>query len=141
MVTKRQVDDRPSAVTDRYWLLADRERGAYPEPTAGSGKWLIFVSPERVDAMWATVKGATEAGRLGTAAKVATAKSSPLAGRSKDRVICVYTYDSDDELDVARVREELRKLGVRWPISYKTDEATRQGKYSGHGQRVSKYRS
>jgi Domain of unknown function (DUF1917) len=132
---------RPSEATRNYWIFAERKQGAYPDPTPRSGKWLVFVSPERVDEMWLLIQAATEEGRLGHTAKVATAKPSPLAsGTGQDRVICIYTYDSDDQADVMRVREELRRLGISRPISYKTDEATREGRYSRRGQRVSKYR-
>jgi hypothetical protein len=130
---------KPSGVTDVYWLYAERKKGKYPKPRR-SGKWLIFVDPENVDEVWAKIKKATEEGRLGHASKVATAKPSPLAGESKTKVICVYTYDWTDEKDVRRVREELRKLGVATKIPYKADEDTLSGKYriTGH-TRISKY--
>jgi hypothetical protein len=56
------------------------------------------------------------------------------------RVICVYSYDGMDEADVMRLRNELRALGVSWPISYKLDSATLAGQYSRHGAWVSLYR-
>jgi len=52
------------------------------------------------------------------------------------RVICVYTYDWADEVDVRRIREELRRLGITWKIPYKADEDTIKGRY---GKGVSKY--
>lgn len=90
--------------------------------------------------MWAKIKAAVEEGKLGDSAKVATAKPNPLAGRSKARVICVYTYDWTDEKDVKRIREELRKLGITNRIPYKADEDTLSGKYRIAGDRgISKY--
>jgi hypothetical protein len=66
---------------------------------------------------------------LGPQAKVATA----MHANGKDHVICVYTYDHNDESDVRRVRQALRDLGFTAKIPYKTDEATlgekKQSKY------------
>lgn len=103
----------PSEVIDEYWIYAVRKKGKYPKSTQRSGKWLIFVDPKNVDEVWAKIKEATEEGKLGDCAKVATAKPNPLSGKSKARVICVYTYDWADEKDVRRVREELRNLGIK----------------------------
>jgi hypothetical protein len=41
----------------------------------------------------------------------------------------VYTRDWQDHGDVRRVLYGLRKLGVSWRLSYKTDEATGAGVY------------
>src|SRR5262249_15095683 len=68
------IDPKPSDVTDKYWLYARRTTGTYPVATENSGKWLVFVSAEQVDEAWAKIKCATEEGRLGFAAKVATAR-------------------------------------------------------------------
>jgi hypothetical protein len=132
-------NDKPSEVTNIYWIYAERKKGKYPKPRR-SGKWLIFVDPKNVDEVWAKIKKATEEGKLGDDVKVATAKPNPLAGKSGANVICVYTYDWTDEKDVKRVREELRKLGVVNKIPYKSDEDTLSGKYrvTGH-TKISKY--
>ena len=132
-------DAKPSEVTEVYWLYAVREKGNYPKSTPRSGKWLVFVSERNVDEVWAKIKKATEEGKLGSSAKVATAKPSPL-GKPSQRVICVYTYDWTDEKDVKRVREEMRKLGIIEGIPYKADEDTLGGKYRKTGHtRISKY--
>ena len=123
------------------------------------------------DEIWAKIKAAVKEGRLGDSAKVATALAAqsdialadhfsgpfdPKTGvtqeyakklatyhrnRADKRVICVYTYDSEDERDVMRVREELRTLGFNAPIAYKTDQATLAHEYrvTRRGKRVSKY--
>jgi hypothetical protein len=133
-------DAKPSEVTDVYWLYAMREKGEYNKGTDRSGKWLVFVDAKNIDEVWAKVKKATEEGRLGDSAKVATAKRNPNAGNSDAKVICVYTYDWADEKDVRRVREELRKLGVTNKIPYKADQDTLAGKYRVRGDtRISKY--
>ena len=136
------LDDnqKPSKVTDVYWIFAERRMGQYPEATMYSGKWLIFVSLGRLDAVWRKIKYATENGQLGPESKTATAKPNSLAGKSKQKVICVYTYDWTDDQDVKRTRDELKNLGIVWKIPYKTDQDTLDGKYRGMvGQRISKY--
>jgi hypothetical protein len=135
-------DCRPSQVTDDYWVYARREVGDYPPyNTARGGKWLLFVPKEHIDQAWATIKQATEEGRLGDSAKVATARPNPHATNPQSKVICVYTYDGDDRDDVGRVLAELRSLGFRGRLFWKADAATRSGLYSGAGRRVSRYSS
>lgn len=119
----------PSEVTNVYWIYAKRKIGNYPESTIHSGKWLVFISPERLDVTWRKIRDATEDGKLGDESKTATSKPNLLAGKSKQKVICVYTYDWTDEEDVKRIREELRRLGIVWKIPYKTDQDTSDGKY------------
>jgi hypothetical protein len=135
------ADSKPSVVCDVPWIYADRKDREYPPPTPQSGKWLVFVRLEQVDAMWKEVKVATEQGRLGHSSKVSTAKRNPNAIDPKAKVICVYTYDWTDRADAMRVRKELYRLGVKEPISYKTDQDTRDGRYSAKGDiNISKYR-
>ena len=133
-------DAKPSEVTEVYWIYASRKKGEYPNSTPRSGKWLIFSDIKVVDEVWAKIKKATEEGKLGDRAKVSTAKPNPLATDPNKKVICVYTYDWTDEVDVRRIREELRKLGVTDKIPYKSDEDTLSGKYRITGYtRISKY--
>lgn len=134
--------DKPSQVTEVYWLWARRQRGTYPASSEDKvGKWLVFVPASQVDAAWAIIKQAVENGLLGDAAKVATARPSPLAQSWGEHVICVYTYDWNDEYDVRRIHAALCDLGFTWPMSYKTDADTLAGKYAKRGQtRIGKYR-
>jgi hypothetical protein len=128
-----------SEVTDVYWLHAARQIGDYPAATENSGKWLVFVPLSQIDEVWANIKLATEEGRLGSSAKVATARANPTAADDK-KVVCVYTYDWTDEGDVKRLREELRELGITWKIPYKADQDTFAGRYVVRGhKRISKY--
>lgn len=133
-------DAKPSEVTDVYWIYTIRKKGKYPNSTPRSGKWLIFVNIKNVDEVWAKIKDATEDGKLGDSAKVATAKPNTLATDPNEKVICVYSYDWTDEEDVRRIREELRKRGITDKIPYKANEDTLSGKYrkTGH-RRISKY--
>jgi len=139
-LAQQYVEANPSEVIEVYWLYAIRQKGTYPKPTPRSGKWLIFVDRNDNDAVWATIKEATEAGRLGGSAKVATTKPNPYATDPKTNVICVYTYDWTDEADVRRIRTELRSLGITQKIPYKADADTLRDKYrvTGH-RRISKY--
>ncbi len=133
-------DTRPSKVKDVYWIYAIRKKGKYPKSVRRSGKWLIFMDVKDVDEVWAKIKKATEEGKLGGNAKVATARPNPNATIPERKVICVYTYDWSDEKDVKRVREELRKLGITNKIPYKSDEDTLAGRYTRTGhKRISKY--
>jgi hypothetical protein len=133
-------DANPSEVTDVYWIHAKSEKSKYPKSTERSGKWLIFVNLSEIDEVWDKIKKATEKGELGDSAKVATAKTNPNATNPATKVICVYTYDWTDEIDVKRVREELRILGITNKIPYKADEDTLSGKYRVRGDtRISKY--
>jgi hypothetical protein len=117
----------PSTERDAFWIdaFAPKQR-ARP---GGGGKWLVFVPQSVVDSWWDTIKTAIEAGRLGNAAKVATARASPLATSKGSRVICIYTEDWRDKADVRRVLGELRTLGLEGRLSYKRDEDTMSGRY------------
>jgi Domain of unknown function (DUF1917) len=84
-----------------------------------TGKWLVFEESDGVDSLWRLIARATHAGTLGTFAKV-----SPKSDSATSHVICVYTRDYTDESDVNKVRDGLRRLGVKWNIGYKPDVYT-----------------
>lgn len=131
---------RSSSATNEYWIYAKRQQGEYPEHTVRGGKWLVFVGIFSIDKIWAKIKTATEAGKLGGLAKRATGKVNPDFPNSKVKVICVYTYDWKDEQDVKRIRDGLRKIGITRKISYKADEDTDQGWYrTTVSHKLSKY--
>jgi hypothetical protein len=120
-------DDRmPSQATDDYWVYARRHKGRYPRATVRSGKWLLFIAKEEIDDAWAAIKRATEEGRLGECAKVATARPNSLAISPQKKVMCVYTYDGDDRADGTqpRARPRTARLASRrtvgdrgfWPV-------------------------
>ena len=84
------------------------------------------------------IRAATESGAPGSSAKVATMKPNPNSASPDTRVICVYTYDVEDEQDCTRVRRP-SSLPSTPKIPYKTDADTYAGKYSKQAQgRVSK---
>lgn len=131
---------RPSQVLDAYWLMADSKKRMNAPSTDRTGKWLLFVPVSEVDEVWNKIRQTTESGLLGIASKVSTARPHPNARDASKKVVCVYTYDHEDEADVMRVREELRRLGFKDKIPYKTDEATIAGKYQVRAdKKISKY--
>lgn len=111
---------QPSAVSAVYWVEAHCEVADCRQPTARAGQWQTRIPLAQVDAVWARVRAATQAGELGYKAKVATA---PRADQGEDtRLLVVCTYDSDDQADVERVRAALAALAVgEWRYRAGTD--------------------
>jgi hypothetical protein len=98
---------QPSQVSAVYWIEAKRKSEGAP-PTPRAGQWVIETTTAEVDAHWAKIRAATEAGALGYKSKVSTAARG---GVADSRVIWVVTYDADDSADVERVRAALQSLG------------------------------
>ncbi|PSR92325.1 hypothetical protein BD289DRAFT_428939 [Coniella lustricola] len=111
-----------------------------------TGKWMLFIPPEHVDDVWATVALATIRNELGVAAKVAP-RDARIPG--KEHLICIYTYDFSDREDVARVLSRLKEFGLvrtgpgQKQIYYKADAYTYLGIASQNpwGLRASMYSS
>jgi len=130
-------DDKPSECMEAYWLYAERQKGRYRKSNDHSGKWLIFLPADKIDASWEKVKKLTEDGRLGNSSKVST----KLGNQNRDFAICVYTYDWTDKKDCMAIRETLRAAGFTQLLSYKSDEDTLAGKYAGNQEKkIAKYR-
>ena len=129
----------PSRTTRMYWIVQDS-----PDFSPGDlddekgGKWLIFIEKEDVDDMWAKIRDATTAGRLGISARVSTAKENP-ESRDDRAVIYVNTADWEDEDEVMQIRQVLRELGVEQRIGYKRNIETYHGEYSEGGKKVTWY--
>ena len=85
---------------------------------------MLWLTPQQIDKCWSQIDGQTRTGKLGVAAKRATAPNA--GGRF---LICVYTLDHADKRDVARVLGALRKLGHDGQLLYKEDAATHAGVY------------
>ena len=101
---------------------------------------MIFVNSKKVDKTWQLVKTATEEGELGILSKFSTAKLNPDANNLDTRVICVYIYDWSDKSDVFRVERQLRKIGVKQALYYKTDVDMANNKYKvNNNQNISLY--
>src|SRR3989344_7711617 len=120
----KKTDLFPSKINDDYWVHATCKKN-YPEPNQNRGKWLVFTYTKDLDKTWQIIAKATEKGELGFAAKSATMKHNPNATNEDVKVICVYTYDSEDKDDVARIAWKLYKLGVNPRVlNYKKDSVT-----------------
>lgn len=112
----------------------------YNKGTLKTGKWLIFINRRAIDEVWSIIKDATEAGGLGTDAKVATKIQADMYSERNSHLICVYTKDWKNKREVMRVRGALRKLGITHSIPYKADEDSLDGKYKNTTNgRISKY--
>ncbi|PHH58483.1 hypothetical protein CDD81_5658 [Ophiocordyceps australis] len=109
-----------------------------------TGKWLLFCEPTEVNDMWEAVAKATVDNKLGIAAKVAP--KCPEHGYRRQQLLCVYTADFHDRIDVGRVLQYLRKLKLfrsKEIIYYKPDVYTYIGLSQGNpwGLRASIYTS
>ena len=97
------------------------------------GKWMIFASERSVDEVWSKVARAVVRGELGSTAKVGPpAPKLTGSARPAAQVICVYTYDFTDDVDVTRVRRRLRQLGFDRKLCYKPDAYTYLDIYRGN---------
>ena len=136
----KKSDLYPSKINDDYWVHATSKKKS-PEPNQNCGKWLIFTYTRDLDKTWQIIAKATEKGELGFAAKSATMKPNTNATNEDVKVICVYTYDSEDKNDVARIAWRLYELGVNPRVlNYKKDIVTIEGKYSNKGNiKISRY--
>ena len=103
-----------------------------------TGKWLVFLSSDKVDNLWEQIVKSTLAGTLGISAKVSTRDERE--DHPSTHVICVYNADYRST-EVTRVRDELRRLGVTESIPYKPEIFTHCGIYSNNswGIRASRY--
>jgi hypothetical protein len=110
---------RPSQISGAYWVEAKRpETSAAPGPTARAGFWRLTTTLAKVDAVWETIRAATESGQLGYKAKVATASRD---AHSDSREVRVMTYDHTDAADVERVHAALAALALPEGWTYHTD--------------------
>ncbi|TEY42349.1 hypothetical protein BOTCAL_0393g00080 [Botryotinia calthae] len=89
--------------------------------------WMIFCPPSEVNEIWAAIAKATSTNSLGISAKVAPNDGNGLL--QKSRLMCIYTEDFSDKMDVYRVLKAIRELGLvdrtlRGAIYYKADVYT-----------------
>jgi hypothetical protein len=132
----------PTEVYDEYYIWAKRvDPYNYPQPTERSGKWTIYPHVREVDEVWITIRNAVVGGLLGSSAKVATMMPNPHEVHPDEKVICIFTYDSEDREDVLRILRSLREdLGILHKAFYKEDNAARARNYSFNTKGpVSKY--
>jgi len=124
----------PLETTNQPWISVHASEIPAPQNSVQAGKWLIFCDNDTINDTWIKIAQATFNNQLGFGSKVSTIMSP-----SDKKVICVYTYDADDEDDVMKVRKTLRTLGIKGKIPYKTNLATKKGEYASEGKRISKY--
>jgi len=112
---------RPSDYSAVYWIESKRKNGDYPALTPNAGEWRVKLNVKDVDMVWEQVKGATEKGELGYKSKVST---RPAAGQTHpdERLLCVRTYNADDEADVERVKNALLDMGLNEGLIYNRDK-------------------
>ena len=97
--------------------LTDYLKKAARETGFLSGKWLIFGEGWSIEVQWVKVKEAVCASKLGACAKLSEKT------HDRPRVICVYTYSFEDEVDVWRTLRALHAIDV-YPTSWKPDILT-----------------
>ena len=129
----------PSAITRK--LREHRERLANDilslaaQTNVTMGKWMLFPDVTNLPRCWRLVAEATASCKLGPTSKVATYEASQ--SRS---LICIYTYNFQDYVDVRRVLEELIRLDLcseeGKPIYYKCDAYTYLGIESGNSYKL-----
>lgn len=110
-LTKTPSNARLEAATKSI-LAAAREQ------CVTSGKWMLFVPGEEVDAAWSTIAKATFEGSLGCGAKIRPRQ----AGRTS--VCCVYVDDFDDRRTISRVLGSLEDFGFHVTCGFKPDVYT-----------------
>ena len=100
-ITRKLTPLRKQLETDL--LTTAKEKGC------STGKWMLFPHPDEVNSIWSLIATATVNDELGLAAKVAAADENE---PDKARLICVYTEDFEDKVDVRRVLERLYEMGA-----------------------------
>jgi uncharacterized protein YprB with RNaseH-like and TPR domain len=118
------------------WVHVKSTNENYPETIQGKGgKWLIFIPEEEIDVIWQKIRKSILKNKLVKYAKCSTiVKNKYSQDNKRDCVICIYTYDYTDKVDVRIVRYKLKKLGFRDKIYYKTDISTLEKKYKNNGK-------
>lgn len=115
----------PSLVTDRSFVYAWAPHN-HRRVTRRVGKWIMVLPAQELDDVWAIIEPAVLAGKLGPAAKARTGMPDVMGFDERYSIICVYTRDANNIDDVDRVYDQLRDLGIRCGLRYKTDDETRR---------------
>lgn len=101
-----------------FWLHSQPEGRAFYS-TPKSGKWCMSFPVEEADAAWERVDALVAAGKI-RAAMVSTAWGAKQRGFDT-LVICVFTDDWQDKVEVSRVRKVLLEEGFKVTMGYKRD--------------------
>jgi Domain of unknown function (DUF1917) len=115
---------------DDFWVWATKlTRQQKSQISERTGKWMLWPADDEVVKVWRVICELTQNGMLGVQAKV-TYCGYDLSRSLKDRLICVYTKDSDDLADLQRVVNQLREsLDRKHRLVYKEDRMILAGGY------------
>jgi hypothetical protein len=92
-----------------------------------TGKWMLFESTENIDSIWFPIAKDVYEGSLGVSCKVSPSEEG------QHHLICLYTSNYQDQLDVMKAREILKaKHGIRAVLTYKPDIYTLLEIYAGN---------
>lgn len=125
---------------DSAWVWATKlTREQKQRISERTGKWMLWPIGKEAIEVWRVICELTRGGSLGIQAKI-TYREHCIPGDA-ERLICVYTYDSDDLSDLQRVVNQLREsLDQKYRLIYKEDRMTMAGGYVGTTKRrVSKW--
>ena len=131
----QSTTDPCSAPDGHYWVYAHSPVDGREQGQLLVGKWLIRMDCPYVEHYWGLIRDATEDGTLGISAKISTdwGRLNDPAGPRRNHIVCVYTRDWRDEVDVLRVATRLRDVGAvkKMLLTYKPDIFTHAGRYEG----------
>lgn len=118
--------DLPSRITNNvHWVYAYKPD--YPDirlTEYSGGKWLIFErAGNTLDDLWMKCVKALNDGLFCDRIKCSSMSHVEMSGK-EDGVICVYTDDENDIDEIKRVLKELRSIGIRFKICYKSNADT-----------------
>lgn len=119
---KQQKVD-PTTVSDRRWLFAAPTYSKKYPMTAGcgmrksteTGKWLIFLSPDKIKEWWFKVCDVQSENWIVRDSKCSTAMENKYSASDGKYVIVLYC----DTLEAMEAKERLREIGVTWKIPFK----------------------
>ena len=125
------LDLPPSQDESHIWHYAirDLQKDAEFSSNDKTGKWMIFLDTKDLDDAWDKIKRALRQGQLGPLAKCSTKMKNPSQVDMKESVIVCYTENFEDEKDLERVYQAIRKLGFKGELKYKKDITTKMRIY------------
>ena len=103
--------------------------------SVNGGKWLCHLSTDMIDEVWGKLATAMMCGELGSnvyMVKVSPRQDVPGVSRKQskgDHVICVYNTDYRDTMQVMKVENLIRSIGVSTDLTYKPDIFSALGIY------------
>lgn len=106
----------PSHTTHMPWIYAHASPNRDPlqeDDKRRGGHWRFYVSRDVVDEVWEKIESLVEQGhRVSTASAAHTFKY-------QEHQFNIFSSDVSQTAEVKRIREQLRALGITWPIAYK----------------------